>query len=251
MGEDFEGEAGGEAVDTPAQENPDVLDLDCPDCGDVQEHEVLRAAASGWTVSCAVCGRVRTLPSPRQERYLPVPVILSEGGTSRNVQVQVPLEGRVAIDDEFELEGHRIRVTAVEVAEGRRPRSAPGREVRTLYAVVFDTVTLHYTVNEGEVTRSFQEDVVPEEEVHVGTVREVQGVRLAIKTLKSDQNRTLHRGYLFAKNVRRVFADVAHAKARPGAKVKTRQRGAGPWGTQGKRPSNKDKRPRGTGPRRT
>lgn len=232
-------------------EAQDLLDLDCPTCGDVQEHEVLRAAASGWTVACSVCGSVRVLPAPKQERFLPVPVILSEGATSRNAQVQVPLDGKVAVDDEFDLEGHRIRVTAVEVDAGRRPRSAKGRDVRTLYAVAFDTVTLHYTVNQGEVTRSFQEEVTPETEVHVGTVREVQGVRLAVKTLKSDQNRTLHRGFLLARNVRRVFADVAHAKAQPGAKVKTRQRGAGPWGIQGKRPSNKDRRPRGTGPRRS
>lgn len=238
-------------ADDAGEDLQDLLDLDCPDCGAVQEHEVLRAAASGWTVSCTVCGKVRTLPAPKQERFLAVPVILSEGATSRTAHVQVPLDGKVSTDDEFDLEGHRIRVTAVEVEAGRRPRSAKGRDVRTLYAVVFDTVTLHYTVNQGDVTRSFQEEVVPETEVHVGTVREVQGVRLAVKTLKSDQNRTLHRGFLLARNVRRVFADVAHAKARPGAKVKTRQRGAGPWGPQGKRPSNKDKRPRGLGPRRS
>jgi uncharacterized Zn finger protein len=238
--------------DEEAQEDvQDLVDLDCPSCGSVQEHEVLRAAASGWTVACAVCGTVRTLPAPKQERFLGVPVIVSEGAASRNAQVQVPLDGKVSIDDEFDLEGHRVRVTAVEVEDGRRPRSAKGRDVRTLYAVMFDTVTLHYTVNQGEVTRSFQEAVVPETEVHVGSVREVQGIRLAVKTLKSDQNRTLHRGFLLARNVRRVFADVAHAKAKPGAKVKTRQRGAGPWGTQGKRPSNKDKRPRGLGSRRS
>ena len=235
-----------------AQEDlQDLVDLACPACGEAQEHEVLRAAASGWTVACTVCGSVRTLPAPKQERFLAVPVILSEGAASRTAQVQVPLDGKVSTDDEFDLEGHRVRVTSVEVEAGRRPKSAKGRDVKTLYAVLYDTVTLHYTVNQGEVTRSFQEAVVPEEEVHVGSVREVQGIRLAVKTLKSDQNRTLHRGFLLARNVRRVFADVAHAKARPGAKVKTRQRGAGPWGPQGKRPSNKDKRPRGLGPRRS
>jgi uncharacterized Zn finger protein len=229
----------------------DLVDLKCPDCGEVWEHAVLRASDAGWTVQCLRCKRVRTMPAPRQERFVPVPVILSQGGTSRTAQLQVPLDGHVAVDDEFDLEGHRVRVTAVEVDAGQRPRRAKGRDVRTLYAVLFDTVTLHYTVNQGEVTRSFQEEVVPETEVHVGSVREVQGLRLAIKTLKSDQNRTLHRGYLFARNVSRVFADVAHAKARPGAKVRTRQRGAGPWGAQGARPSNKDRKPRGLGSRRS
>ena len=236
---------------TDEDDAEDLLELDCPDCGEVQEHQVLRAAAAGWTVSCTVCGKVRTLPAPRQERFRAVPVVLSEGAASRTAQLQVPIAGTVGVDDEFDLDGHRVRVTAVEMPDGQRPKKAPGRDVKTLYAVVFDTVTLHYTVNQGDVTRSFQEQVVPEEEVHVGSVREVQGHRLAVKTLKSDQNRTLHRGYLLARNVSRVFADVAHAKARPGAKVKTRQRGAGPWGNNGARPSNKDKRPRGLGSRRS
>jgi uncharacterized Zn finger protein len=226
----------------------ETLDLDCPDCGEVQEHAVLRTAVSGWTVQCTVCQRTRTLPAPKQERFIEVAAILSEGASARSVKLQVPLEGKVAIDDEFELEGHRVRVTAVEVADGRRPKSAKGRDVKTLYAVLFDTVTLHYTVNQGEITRSFQEAVVPEEEIHIGAVREVQGERLAIKTLKSDQNRTLHRGFLLARSVSRVFADVARTK---GDRERTRQRGAGPWGTQGKRPSNKDKRPRGLGSRRS
>jgi uncharacterized Zn finger protein len=227
----------------------ELLELDCPDCGQVQEHEVLRAAASGWTVQCAVCGKVRTLPAPKQERFLAVPVVLSDGATSRTAQLQVPLAGKVAVDDEFDLDGHRVRVTTVELQDGSRPRSAPGRAVKTLYAVLFDTVTLHYTVNQGEVTRSFQEQVIPEEEVHVGSVREVQGHRLAVKTLKSDQNRTLHRGFLFARNVSRVFADLATSKS--GTRERTRQRGAGPWGNQGARPSNKDRRPRGLGSRRS
>jgi uncharacterized Zn finger protein len=227
----------------------EMVDLKCPDCEEVWEHTILRAADSGWTVKCLRCKRIRTMPAPKQERFIPVPVIVSEGGNSRTAQLHVPLDGFVANDDEFDLEGHRVRVTAVEIDAGQRPKKAKGRDVRTLYAVMFDTVTLHYTVNMGEHTKSFQEDVVPEEEIHVGSIREVQGERLAIKTLKSDQNRTLHRGYLFARNVSRVFADVARSKG--GTRERTRQRGAGPWGNNGARPSNKDKKPRGLGSRRS
>lgn len=237
-----------------AQDDPDadqdvgVVELDCPDCGEVTEHVVLRAAAANWTLRCDECGRVSTVPSPRQPRLHTLPVILSEGATSRTATVVADLDGTVGVDDEFDLEGRRIRVTAVESTVGERPKRLPTREVRTVYAVLFDTVNLHYTVNQGELTRSFQESVPPEEEIHVGTVREVQGVPLAIKTLKSDQNRTLHRGFLLARNVRRVFADVASPKVKPGQRVRTRSRGAGPWGSKGA--STKDRRPRGLGSRR-
>ena len=225
-----------------------IVDYACPDCDLITDHTVLRAAAANWTLRCERCGKVRTLPAPPAPRMKVLPVILSEGATSRTAQVAAELDGTVAIDDEFDLDGRRIRVTAVETVEGTRPKKAKTREVRTVYAVLFDTVNLHYTVNQGEITRSFQESVSPEEEIHVGTVREVQGVRLAIKTLKSDQNRTLHRGFLYARNVTRVFADLAAAKAKPGSKVRTRSRGAGPWGSQG--PGNKDRRPRGLGSHR-
>lgn len=210
------------------EEGDEAILLDCPTCGEVQAHDLLRMAASGWTVSCLVCQNVRTLPAPAQERYTAVPAILSDGATARTVELAVPLDGAVRVDDEFDYEGSRVRITSVETRAGTRPTKAPGRDVKVLYAVKFDTVLLRYTVNQGDVTRSFREPVPPEEEVHVGTVREVQGINLLVKTLKSDQNRTLHRGFLYARNIRRVFADLAPAKARSGQRVATRRRGADP-----------------------
>lgn len=217
------------------EERVDVVELTCTECGE-QDQAVVRAATSSWVLKCVTCGLVRTIPAPRQARMRPVPVILSHGATSERREVVVPVEGTVATGDEFTLDERRIRVTAVELADGMRPPKALGRDVKVLYAVHFDTVTLHYTVNQGEVTQSFQEEVSPEEEVHIGSVREVQGLRLAVKTLKSDQNRTLHRGYLFAKSVRRVFADLAPEGKGPGSRVRTRRRGkaSGPPGTYAK-----------------
>jgi uncharacterized Zn finger protein len=221
--------------------------LDCPTCGEPQEHGVLRAAESGWTVECVECHTVRTLPAPPKQRMIQVSAILSQGAAARTVALEVPLDSPVAVDDEFEVEGSRVRVTAVERRDGSRPTQVPGRDIKTLYAVVFDTVRLRYTVNQGEVTRSFQEEVEPEAEIHVGTVREVQGIRLVVKTLKSDQNRTLHRGFLLARNVRRVFADLAPRGSKPGQRARVRRRGA-PSGKGS--PRGKDKRPRPAGPRR-
>ncbi|MES2153685.1 MAG: HVO_0476 family zinc finger protein [bacterium] len=230
-------------------EEEEGVDLDCPTCREVQTHEVLRAAAAGWTVRCMECQTTRTLPAPPKERTIEVPVILSEGATARTVRLAIPLDGPVSPDDEFDLEGHRVRITAVELPNGERPKKALGRNVRTLYAVMFDTVPLDYTLNEGETTRSFREQVAPEEEVHVGTVREVQGVKLVVKTLKSDQNRTLHSGYLLARNVRRVFADVANPRARHGQRHRARKRGPPP-GVRGK-PKNRVKKPGPSRPRRS
>jgi uncharacterized Zn finger protein len=222
--------------------------LECPTCGEPREHQVLRAAESGWTVRCTKCKATRTLPAPPKVRLRAVPAILAEGATSRTVSIDVPMDEPVAPEDEFDFEGHRIRVTAVERPDGSRPDSVLGRDLKVLYAKVFDTVTLSYTLNEGETTRSLQEEVEPELPVHIGAVRWVNGTTLVVKTLKSDQNRTLHRGLLLARNIRRVFADAAPEGANPGDKIKVRRRGAGPWGSQGA--SNRDRRPRGTGSHR-
>lgn len=220
----------------------------CPSCGDDSVHQVVRAATSGWTVQCLACEAVRTVPAPPKLKLQPVPLILSDGATSRSETLHLALDSSVAVEDEFDVAGHRIRITQIEGHDGMRPKRLGVRDIKLLSAVHFDTVVLHYTVNQGDVTRSFQEDVAPEDEVHIGAVRVVQGMRLAVKTLKSDQNRTLHRGFLLARNVRRVFADVASSDAKPGQRVKTRQRGAGPWGSPGA--SNRDRKPRGTGSHR-
>lgn len=221
--------------------------LECATCGDVEEHALLRAAESGWTVECLECRTKQTMPAPPKQRMTVVPVVLSDGAAARSIQLEVPLDGPVAVDEEAEVEGKRIRFTAVERRDGSRPKKAPGRDIKTLYAVAYDTVRLRYTVNEGEVTRSFQEEAPPEEEIHVGIVREVQGLRLVVKTLKSDQNRTLHRGFLLARNVRRIFADVAPRGSKIGQPAKARRRGA-PKGQS--KPRSKDKRPGPMRPRR-
>lgn len=221
--------------------------LDCPACGGLEDHAVLRAAASGWTVACLQCQTRRTVAAPPKVRTTTVPAILSEGAAARTVHLEVPLDLPVAVDGEASVEGRRVRITAIEARDGTRPRQAAGRAIKTLYAVAYDTVRLRYTVNQGDVTRSFQEEVPPEEEVHVGLVREVQGIHLVVKTLKSDQNRTLHRGFLLARNVRRIFADLAPPGSRPGQPAKVRKRGA-PKGQS--RPRGKDKRPGPMRPRR-
>ena len=233
------------AVDESTDGEPETIEAECPECGE-SEHVVLRMADAGWTLQCMVCRKVRTAPAPPRERFRTVPAVLAQGAESRTIELQAPLDGHVAIDDEFDWEGHRVRITAVEKPDGTRPSQARGRDIRILYAVLFDTVTLRYTVNQGDITRAFQEEVSPELQLHIGTVRNVQGHNLAIKTLKSDQNRTLHRGFLLARNINRVFADLAPEGSRPGDPVKTRSRGAGPWGSQSA--ISRVKRPKGSNP---
>ena len=64
-----------------------IVDYKCTDCDEVTDHTVLRAASASWTLRCEECGKVSTVAATKQPRIHPLPVILSEGATSRNAQV--------------------------------------------------------------------------------------------------------------------------------------------------------------------
>lgn len=205
----------------------DTVLFDCPQCGE-EEQEVVRAAASGWTLRCAACRHVHAAPAPPGERTVTVPVVLADGATSRPTRIQVPLDGAVAVGDEFEAEGHRIRVTALERTDGAAATSAAGRDLRSLSAKVYDTLSLRLSLNEGERTRSFRLEVEPERRLEVGELLEVEGLQLRIASLLSDDFRTLRKGSLEAPRVRRVLcqpADRAKARKSHGKGPPPRRRG--------------------------
>ncbi|MHB8632510.1 MAG: HVO_0476 family zinc finger protein [Thermoplasmatota archaeon] len=187
--------------------------LECPTCEEVQEHRILRQAESGWTLECLVCHGVRTVPAPAQERFLQVPTVLSDGASAKTVALSAPLSGKVAIGDEFDLDGSRVRITSIERKDGSHPKSAPGRDIKALYAIRYDTVALRYTVNQGETTRTLIERVPPETLVAVGSTREVQGIQLVLRNILSADGKTLRRGSLAAQDIRRVVAELAAGRA--------------------------------------
>ncbi len=195
----------------------------CPTCG-IGMHDVLHASNQSWTLKCQDCDLVHN-ETPPSSRLAEVPVIISDMDQSRSARIDVPRVDDIHVDDEFEFEGHRMLVTAIESPAGRRVPKANAAEVHVLYAKVFDQVRVGYAVNDGDVTHSLQEWLEPEEEIHVGIVRLVDGHLVLPKTIKSDMNRTLHKGYLLARNIRRVFCDPAPKGAREGDKVGVRRRG--------------------------
>lgn len=186
----------------------ELIDSPCPDC-DAEERVVLRQATSGWTLRCPECGRVATVPAPPKLRTVVVPVVLSWEATSRIVRLEVPLDDLVEIGGEAEVEGHRILITAIERPDASRPRKAPGRDIKTLYAKVFDTVPLGLTVNLGPTTRSYRWEVEPDHEVRIGEVVEVEGARIRITGLVALDRRRRHRGFLPARSIKRLLCEMA------------------------------------------
>lgn len=214
----------------------------CPDCGN-DEFAVLKETPQNVTVQCDECHTVRSF-SPRKIRIIDLNTVVSDGEESWNVQLPTPSEEPVAVGDEFELDDHRMLVTTIEIAGQQRPKKALAKDITTLFAKVFDTVQLKLSVNERDVTRSYRIDVNPDKEIPIGLILEAGGELLVIKTIKSDQNRTLHKGFLYARNIRRAFCDPAPRRAKVGQIVGTRRRGA-PAERKGAPPSPRIKGPRG------
>lgn len=221
----------------------------CPECGE-EEHAILHERPQSLTIQCTECSSVRSINPPKRAPIIDINTVVSQDTQSWNVSIPTPSDESIEEGDEFELDDHRMIVTAIELAGQQRKPKALARDITTLFAKVFDTVPLKLSVNEGEKTRSYKLDVEPDMEVPIGLVLEVEGRLLAIKTLKSDQNRTLHKGFLLARNIRRAFCDEAPRRAKVGQVVGTRRRGLPP-GEKSSSPSNRIKGPRqGSGKRR-
>ena len=222
----------------------DTVVTECPTCG-VTEHDVLKAGEASVTVRCTECHEVRTFSPPRM-RVVRLRLIVSHDKESWSTFLETPSDEEVAVGHEFEMDGHRMLVTGIETVTEGAPDKARASDVRVVQAKVFDEVALKLSLNEGEVTTSFEVPLDPDVPVHVGEVFEAQGRRMVVKTLKSDQNRTLHKGFLLARNVRRAFCDPAPEGVQPGEVVSTRRRGA-PASRKGEGPTSRIKAPRPLG----
>lgn len=220
---------------------------DCPKCGHVTEHRLLKPGDHSMTVKCEDCGDVRSITPPRV-RIIDMKLIVSEGPKARNERMEVPREEEVAVGLEFDLNEQRLIVTGIEI-EGKTVKKAKAEDIKILHAKVFDTVQLKFSVNELDVTHSYHLDVDPDMPVSIGEVFKVEDRLIVVKTIKSDQNRTLHRGSLAARHVVRCFSDPAPWKARAGRIMKARRRGAPP--TRRNSPTSRVKAPRAAGPRRS
>ena len=196
----------------------------CPDCLEDTEHALLKESSSGLTVQCHDCDRVHKF-SPRRAKVITVSLVVSRGDQSHTDSFDTFDEETISVNDEFEHQGHRMIVTGMEGDDGRHHEKLEAKVIKVLHAKVFDTVPLKMSVNEKEITKSYQLEVSPERAVSIGEIIAVDGKKLKVKTLKSDQNRTQHKGFLLARNIRRAFCDEVPHWVKEGKIMAVRKRG--------------------------
>ena len=198
------------------------LPVSCPSCSPDLEtvHEVLSPGDGAVTVRCGECGHVHKV-QPERERSVTLDVFVSQGGESFPATVKTPEDESIEVGDEFLLETAEVlatvRVTSVEVGDGRRER-ALASEVDTVWTREVDNVTVNVTVhpNDGsrENSRSVAMNVPGDYEVTVGETTTAGDEEFTIDAIvvRDDadgyrRDRFDHEGdSVFAKDVKRVYA---------------------------------------------
>lgn len=187
---------------------PSALVLECEECGEVP-HRILSGRVGGTdavvfqgTVKCSSCGRIRSV-TVREDRPLPVPIIVSDGRESERGTIEFGSDEVVRVGERLDFEGHHIEVTAIEDGERRVP-STKARNVRTVWAKRVDRVRVPVSVNKGNRTVTHVLDAAPDEEFEVGDIVDLGRERALIHRIHIG-SRALRHGSARAEDISRMY----------------------------------------------
>lgn len=180
---------------------------ECMNCAKSTEHEVLRKTPRGSGVDvlarCVECGKVQTVVI-RPPRAVRVGFTLSEGASSKGVEIEVDEDEVLAVGEVFEWGSAHWEITRID-SNGSRPRkSLSATEIIAAWAVRRDRVIVRITMTEGEDSSSSTMECDPEQEFSCGNVIEVEGRPWRIRALHTGKGRTL-RGTRAASDLRRIY----------------------------------------------
>ena len=155
----------------------DRVGLACPSCSPDLEtvHEVLSTGGGRATVRCTECEHVHKT-SIESDRTVERDVIVSQDGESLTATVEVPVDERVRVGEEFIVETDeailQVRITDLEVGSEQRTTSAMGEDLETFWTRAVDNVTVDITLHprdgDRDETRSITVHVPGDEEFVVG-----------------------------------------------------------------------------------
>ncbi len=202
---------------------PDRIPTPCSACSPDLEtvHEVLSAGGGTLTVRCGECGHVHKV-QPERKREVTVDAVVSQDGESFTANATLPEDERIEVGDEFILETDEVlatvRVTSLELEEGRRRESAVASDVETIWTREVDNVSVSVTVHPQDGRRNDSRSItvyVPGDyEFEVGTTERFGDDEFAIDAfvVRSDatgydRDRYEHEGDVgLAKDLKRVYA---------------------------------------------
>ena len=187
---------------------PDEIYFECPDCDDITTHEVLKGkmgkSTLEATVKCSECGLIRTT-TVHFAKEIEVKVIISRGAESVSSSMTLEDDDLLKVGDEFNTdEGHLLRITGLEAAQGRRMKTARATEIKTIRAVDFDVIDVKVSINDDRRTYARTVPSSPDDEFTVGNILSFDDMECLIHSIKV-QGRMIRRGSAEARNIVRIY----------------------------------------------
>ena len=193
-------------------ELPSALYFECPSCKKETLHRIIKGSIGkkkGLVIDallkCSKCG-YRHTSVIRANQFVTVPVIVSEMDTSRKNEIELPAQEIIHIGDEYQLERGTIKITAIDIQEGR-VKSSYAKDVKTLWAKKYDRIKLKVSINKGSKTLSRVIWAVPDEEFFIGDVMRIKGLNFVIHRIKI-KDRNLNKGSAEARDIVRLYGKI-------------------------------------------
>ena len=194
-------------------EMPDTIYNECPDCGDVTEHKILKAKMGNFNVNgtfqCKECGRVFS-GVIRLPKEFEVKVLFSDGAPTETTQTMLREDEIVAVGDEFDLDdGRHVQITYIELPDGSRKKKVPATQVKALWVKAFGVLMVKVSVNDYKKTYPMLCEAEPDDEFTVGMFMHFDLWDCVIHAIKT-KDRLLRKGTAEARDIVRIYAKIRH-----------------------------------------
>lgn len=193
------------------KEIPEIIYFDCPDCDDVTPHDVLKGKMGKTsleaTIRCQGCNRVFTT-IVNIPKIIPTKVIVSEGPDSEITSIDLESDDLLMVGDEFFLDdGRRVKITALELHDGRRPKKAQATEIETIWVIFFDIINIKVSINDVQKTYARYLEAEPDDEFYVGQTLGFGDIDCLVHSIKI-KDRMIRRGSAEARNIVRIYGKL-------------------------------------------
>ncbi|KUE74312.1 hypothetical protein AUQ37_04765 [Candidatus Methanomethylophilus sp. 1R26] len=199
-----------------AEDMPDTIMFECPDCGEETEHAILRGklgkAGVEGTFRCSVCGRVFSgfirLPRPFSVR-----VMLSDEDRTETTSTVLYENEILEVGDEFDLDdGRHVKITLIDMPDGKRVKKAAAPEISGLWVKAYGTLHVKVSVNDNRRTIPLYLDAEPGDEFSVGMIMHFDTWDAVIHAIKT-RNKLIRRGSAEARDIVRIYGKKLHGDA--------------------------------------
>ncbi|MCL2142994.1 MAG: hypothetical protein FWH44_01885 [Methanomassiliicoccaceae archaeon] len=190
------------------REVPGEIYFECPDCDDITVHDVLKGKMGtrslDATLRCQECGLVRTttVTFPKQ---IETKVVVSDGADSASTNITLEDDDLLKVGDEFHMDdGRLVKISALELSQGKRVKTARATEIRTIWAICFDVIDIKVSINDDRRTHSKSVPSSPNEEFVIGDILSFDDMDCLIHSIKV-QGRMVRRGAVEARDIVRIY----------------------------------------------